>query len=116
MVGPSAEWKAAQMVLQKADTMDEMKVVQTGVWMVVWWVASMAARKADWMEALMVDLKVVGTVVRLANWTADLMVGGKVALKEVQMAGSSVVWMVALSEEKKVELLVVPRAASLVAK
>ena len=52
----------------------------------------------------------------MASWTADLMVGQKVALKEVQMAGSSVVWMVELSEGKKVELLVDPRAALLVAK
>ena len=44
------------MALQKADSMDEMKVVQTGVWMVVWSVASTAARKADWMGALMADL------------------------------------------------------------
>ena len=44
------------MALQKADSMDEMKVVHTGVWMVVWSVASTAARKADWMGALMADL------------------------------------------------------------
>ena len=31
LVGPSAEWKAAQLVLQKAGLRDEMKVVQTGV-------------------------------------------------------------------------------------
>ena len=44
------------MALQKADSMDEMTVVQTGVWMVVWWVASTVARKADWMGALMAEL------------------------------------------------------------